>query len=44
VANAKCTGFYLETQHIPDSPDKPGFPSVLLKVGKVYKSEAGYKF
>ena len=32
------SGFCLETQHFPDSPNKPGFPSVVLKPGETYKT------
>jgi aldose 1-epimerase len=38
------SGFCLETQHYPDSPNKPGWPSVTLKPGKVYKTTTVYKF
>ncbi len=34
----------LETQHFPDSPNKPGFPSVILNPGEKYKSVCVYKF
>lgn len=34
----------LETQHFPDSPNKPEFPSVLLKPGDTYHSVCIYKF
>ncbi len=37
------TGFCLETQHFPDSPNQPGFPSTLLNAGEVYKSTTIYK-
>ena len=30
------SGFCLETQHFPDSPNKPGFPSTVLEPGRVY--------
>lgn len=33
----------LETQHYPDSPNKPGFPSTLLKPGETYHSITSYK-
>lgn len=33
----------LETQHYPDSPNKPGFPSTLLKPGETYHSVTRYK-
>mgnify|MGYP000467929739 CR=1 FL=1 len=34
----------LETQHYPDSPNKPQWPSVLLKPGETYKSHCIFKF
>ena len=34
----------LETQHFPDSPNKPDFPSVLLQPGETYHSMCMYKF
>ena len=34
----------LETQHYPDSPNQPNFPSVVLRPGETYKSECIYKF
>ena len=34
----------LETQHFPDSPNKPQWPSTILEPGKVYKSTCIYKF
>lgn len=34
----------LETQHFPDSPNHPSWPSVLLKPGQTYRSECIYKF
>lgn len=37
-------GFCLETQHFPDSPNKPNFPSTELDPGKTYKSTTIYKF
>jgi len=37
-------GFCLETQHFPDSPNKPGFPSTILRPGKTYTSRTTYKF
>ncbi|OMP78862.1 galactose mutarotase [[Flexibacter] sp. ATCC 35208] len=36
--------FCLETQHFPDSPNQPAFPSVVLKPGATYTSECIYKF
>jgi len=38
------TGFCMETQHFPDSPNKPQFPSTVLRPGSVYKTETIYKF
>ncbi len=40
----KYSAFCLETQHYPDSPNKPSFPSVVLKPGKVYRQTTVYKF
>jgi aldose 1-epimerase len=37
-------GFALETQHFPDSPNHPDFPSTILKPGQVYRSRTVYKF
>jgi aldose 1-epimerase len=37
-------GFCLETQHYPDSPNKPAFPSTLLRKGGIYRSSTIYKF
>lgn len=34
----------METQHYPDSPNKPQWPSTFLEPGKVYKSTCIYKF
>jgi len=36
--------FCLETQHFPNSPNQPNFPSTLLKLGEVYSSNCVYKF
>jgi aldose 1-epimerase len=36
--------FCLETQHYPDSPNKPSFPTTELKAGKTYKTTTAYKF
>ena len=40
----KRYGFCLETQHFPDSPNKPNFPSTVLKPGQKYQSTTVYKF
>jgi aldose 1-epimerase len=34
----------LETQHYPDSPNKPAFPSTILKPGETYRQTTIYKF
>ena len=38
------TGFCLETQHYPDSPNKPDFPSTILRPGETYRSRTVYAF
>jgi aldose 1-epimerase len=38
------TGLCLETEHFPDSPNKPEFPSTILKPGEKYYSKTVYKF
>ena len=38
------TGFCFETQHYPDSPNQPSFPTTRLKKGVPYKSTTVYKF
>lgn len=38
------SGFCLETQHFPDSPNKPNFPSVVLRPGETYSTTTIYKF
>jgi len=37
-------GFALETQHYPDSPNKPNFPSTVLRPGQVYTTSTIYQF
>ena len=36
--------FCLETQHFPDSPNKPGFPSTVLEPGEEYQTTTVYAF
>ena len=36
--------FCLETQHYPDSPNQPAFPSTVLRPGQTYKQTTVYKF
>ena len=38
------SGFCLETQHYPDSPNQPGFPSTVLKPGQEYRSKTVFTF
>jgi aldose 1-epimerase len=38
------TAIAMETQHFPDSPNQPAFPSTVLKPGQVYKTSSIYKF
>ena len=40
----KRAGFCLETQHFPDSPNQPEFPTTVLKPGEVYNQTTVYKF
>jgi aldose 1-epimerase len=37
-------GFCLETQHFPDSPNKPAFPSTVLRPGEAFTSTTEYRF
>ncbi len=37
-------GFCLETQHFPDSPNQPNFPSTILRPGQEYKSTTVFTF
>ena len=37
-------GFCLETQHFPDSPNKPQFPTTTLRPGEKYTTTTIYKF
>ena len=37
-------GLCLETQHFPDSPNRPGFPSVILRPGEAYRSRTEFRF
>jgi aldose 1-epimerase len=41
---AKHTGFCLETQHFPDSPNHPKFPTSELKPGETYHSVTIFRF
>ena len=37
-------GFCLETQHFPDAPNQPGFPSAVLKAGERYVQTTCFRF
>ena len=41
---APYSGFALETQHYPDSPNHPEFPSTVLKAGDTFRSVTQYIF
>ena len=38
------TAFAMETQHFPDSPNEPSYPSTVLKPGQLYKTYSLYNF
>jgi aldose 1-epimerase len=44
VAYKHRYGLCLETQHYPDSPNHPNFPSTILKPGETYKTTTVYRF
>jgi aldose 1-epimerase len=44
VKYTKNTGLCLETQHFPDSPNQPDFPSTLLKPGQTLNTETVFAF
>lgn len=37
-------GFCLETQHFPDSPNQPNFPSTILQPGEIYQTQTVFAF
>ncbi|MBR2338649.1 MAG: galactose mutarotase [Clostridia bacterium] len=43
-AMTQYQGFCLETQHFPDSPNHPDFPSTVLKAGDTFESTTRYHF
>jgi aldose 1-epimerase len=43
-AYAHRFGFCLETQHFPDSPNKPAFPSTIVRPGERYESRTVFRF
>jgi aldose 1-epimerase len=44
VAYGKRHGFAIETQHFPDSPNQPAFPSTILRPGQQYRSRTVCRF
>ncbi len=44
AAYNKHAGFCLETQHYPDSPNKPNFPSTVLEPGQTFSSQTMHRF
>lgn len=44
VRYGKNSGLCLETQFFPDSPNRPDFPSCVLKAGEVFTSQTVYTF
>ncbi len=44
VPMEKRSGFCLETQYYPDTPNKPDFPQCFFKAGEKYVSETVYEF
>lgn len=38
------SGFCLEPQHYPDSPNQPAFPDTILRPGEIYSSHSVYRF
>lgn len=44
VAYGHRSGFCLEPQHFPDSPNQPSFPSVVLRPGERFTSRTMYRF
>jgi aldose 1-epimerase len=38
------SGFCIEPQHFPDSPNQPAYPDTILRPGEVYTSESRFKF
>jgi aldose 1-epimerase len=43
-AYGKHAGLCLETQHFPDSPNRPDFPSTVLRPGETYRTTTVYAF
>jgi aldose 1-epimerase len=43
-AYRKGDAFCLETQHFPDSPNQPSFPSTVLRPGETYRTSTVFRF
>ncbi|WEF31382.1 aldose epimerase family protein [Pseudoduganella chitinolytica] len=44
TAYERYDGFAFETQHLPDSPNQPAFPSTALRPGDVFRSVTSFRF
>ena len=44
ITYQRRSGFCLETQHYPDSPNRPNFPSTVLRPGETYEEKTIYRF
>lgn len=44
VPYGPAAGLALETQHFPDSPNRPDFPGTVLRPGETYRSQTVYAF
>ncbi|MDR1671998.1 MAG: galactose mutarotase [Bacteroidales bacterium] len=44
ISYGQRAGLCLETQHFPDSPNQPEFPSTILRAGETYRTQTIYKF
>lgn len=44
TAYTRRSGLCLETQHFPDSPNQPRFPSTVLRPGETYRQQTIYRF
>ena len=40
----RFAGVALETQHYPDSPNRPDFPTAVLRSGETFRSVTEYRF
>jgi aldose 1-epimerase len=42
--HGRRTGLCLETQHFPDSPNRPEFPTTIVRAGEAYRSRTVWRF